>query len=73
MRVALDCHVFGGIDAHLDEEHVVFDKVALLEHLVRHEAREAEAERVRLARRPLEILPRRVRNEALDDVARLKS
>ena len=67
----LDGHVFGGIDAHFEEEDVVFDEVAFLEHLVRHEAREAEAERVRLARRPLKVLPAGVRYERLDDVARL--
>lgn len=36
-----------------------------------HEAREAEAERIRLAARPLKVLPGRIRYEALHDVARL--
>jgi len=67
----LDGHVFGRIHADFKEEDVVFDKVALLEHLVGHEAREAEAQGVRLPRRPLEVLPRRIRNETLHDVARL--
>ena len=68
----LDGHVFGRIHADFKEEDVVFDKVALLEHLVGHEAREAEAQGVRLPRRPLEVLPRRIRNETLHDVARLR-
>ena len=69
--VELDGHILSRIDAHFEEEEVVFDKLSLLEHFVRDETRETEAQRIGFARRPLEVLPRRVRNETLDDVARL--
>ncbi len=67
----LDGHVFGRIDADFEKENVVLDKVTLLEHFVRDEARESESESVGLARRPLKVLPRRIGNETLDDVTRL--
>ena len=66
-----DGHIFGGIDAHLEKEHVVFDEVALLEHFVRYKARETETQRIGRPRRTLEVLPRRIRNETLDDVTSL--
>jgi len=67
----LDGHIFGGIDTNFEEEHVVFDKVALLEHVVRHKAREPETQRIRRPRRTLEVLPRRIRNETLHDITSL--
>jgi hypothetical protein len=59
------------VDLHPDEHRVILDEVALLGHFVGDEAGKAEAERVGLATRPLEVLPGRVGNEALDDVAGL--
>ncbi len=71
IEIQLDGHVFGRIDADFKKENVVLDKVTLLEHFVRDEARESESESVGLARRPLKVLPRRIGNETLDDVTRL--
>ena len=67
----LDGHVFGRIDAHFEEEDVILDEIASFQHVVRDETRETEAESVRFARRTLEILPRRVRNETLHNITRL--
>lgn len=62
---------FAGVHLDPQEHGVVLDEVPLLEHLVRHEPREAEPQGVRLLAGSLEVLPRRVRYEALDYVARL--
>lgn len=54
-----------------DEDGVVPDKLSLGEGLVGDEPREAEAECVGLLAGPLEVLPRRIRHKALNNVARL--
>ncbi|KAH1000202.1 hypothetical protein HUJ04_000122 [Dendroctonus ponderosae] len=62
-------HDLAGVDFDANEEDVVAQKVAPPEGVVRHELGEAEAERVGLFARPLEVLPGGVRDEALDNVA----
>lgn len=71
VHVTSDCNDLALVHGDLDEERVVPHVVALLEHLVRHEPREAEPEGVGLAAGPLEVLPGRVGHKALHDVARL--
>lgn len=71
IHVTSNCNDLALVHGDLDEERVVPHIVALLEHLVRHEPWEAEPECVGLTAGPLEVLPGRVRHEALHDVARL--
>ena len=71
--VNLDGHVLSRIDADFEKEDVVLDKVTFLEHFVRDEARESKTKCIGLCWRPLKVLPRRIRNEALDNVTCLST
>lgn len=66
----LDGYDFARVDFHSNEHGIVFDEVPSLDHLMGNESRKTETEGVRLATRPLEVLPCWIGYKAFDDIAR---
>ena len=71
MSFNLDGNISSRVDPYFDKERIVLDVFARRQEIVRHKLGKAKAELVGVTTRPLKVGPLRVRDEALDHVARL--